>query len=94
MGRIRPFTLPESPRCASAGLLGRWRSGLVAGRQIDELLDGIRDIQREITLGPAATLQDPAVKLRRLSVYLDDREPARLLEEALGVVERAAEPQP
>jgi hypothetical protein len=37
------------------------------------------------------TLQDAAVKLRRLSVYLEDREPVRLLEGALAAVERAAE---
>ncbi len=30
-----------------------------------------------------------AVKLRRLSVYLEDREPVRLLEGALEAVERA-----
>jgi hypothetical protein len=41
------------------------------------------------------TLQDAAVKLRRLSVYLGkDQEPARLLEGVLEAVERAAEPQP
>ena len=36
------------------------------------------------------TLQDVAVKLRRLSVYLEGREPARLLEGALEAVERTA----
>ncbi len=41
-----------------------------AGQRIDELLDEIRDPEREITLSPAMTLQDAAVKLRRLSVYL------------------------
>ncbi len=40
------------------------------GQRIDELLDEIRDLEREITLSPAMTLQDAAVKLRRLSVYL------------------------
>ena len=40
-----------------------------AGRQIDELLDEIGDLEREIMLRPAVTLQDAAVKLRRLSVY-------------------------
>ena len=43
---------------------------------------------------PAETLQDTAVKLRRLSVYLEAREPVRLLAGALEAVERAAEPQP
>ncbi len=61
-----------------------------AGRQIDELLDEIAELQQEITLSPAVTLQDAAVKLRRLSVYLEGPEPARLLEGALEAVERAA----
>ena len=60
-----------------------------AGRQIDELLDEIAELQQEIMLSPAVTLQDAAVKLRRLSVYLEDREPVRLLEGALAAVERA-----
>jgi hypothetical protein len=34
------------------------------------------------------------VKLRRLSVYLEDREPARLLSGVLEAVERAAEAPP
>ncbi len=41
-----------------------------AGQRIDELLDEIAELQQEITLRPALTLQDAAVKLRRLSVYL------------------------
>ncbi len=61
-----------------------------AGQRIDELLDEIAELQEEIMLGPAVTLQDAAVKLRRLSVYLDDREPAQLLAGALEAVERAA----
>ncbi len=61
-----------------------------AGRQIDELLDEIAELQREIMLSPAVTLQDAAVKLRRLSVYLEAWEPARLLAGALEAVERAA----
>ena len=36
------------------------------------------------------TLQDTAVKLRRLSGYVDRGQPARLLAGALGGVERAA----
>ncbi len=60
-----------------------------AGRRIDELLDEIAELQQEIMLSPAVTLQDAAVKLRRLSVYLEDQEPARLLEGALEAVERA-----
>ncbi len=49
-----------------------------AGQRIDELLDEIAELQQEIMLSPAVTLQDAAVKLRRLSVYLEDREPVRL----------------
>ncbi len=41
-----------------------------AGQRIEELLDQIAELQQEITLRPAVTLQDAAVKLRRLSVYL------------------------
>jgi hypothetical protein len=37
---------------------------------------------------------DAAVKIRRLSVYLEDREPARLLAGVLEAVEGAAEAQP
>ncbi len=63
-----------------------------AGQRIDELLDEIAELQQEITLRPAVTLQDAAVKLRRLSVYLlEAQEPARLLASALGAVEKAVE---
>ncbi len=62
-----------------------------AGQRIDELLDEIGELEREIALCPAVTLQDAAVKLRRLSVYLEGQEPARLLAGALEAVERAAE---
>ncbi len=63
-----------------------------AGQRIDELLDEIAKLQQEITLSPAVTLQDAAVKLRRLSVYLlEAQEPARLLASALRAVERAVE---
>ncbi len=68
--------------------------GAGAGQRIDGLLDEVPEIQREIALRPAVTLQDAAVKLRRLSVYLEDQEPARLLSRVLKAVERAAEPQP
>ncbi len=40
-----------------------------AGQRLDELLDEIAELQQEIMLSPAVTLQDAAVKLRRLSVY-------------------------
>ncbi len=62
-----------------------------AGRQIDELLDEIAELQQEITLRPAVTLQDAAVKLRRLGACVDSGRPARLLGSALAAVERAAE---
>ena len=65
-----------------------------AGRQTDELLDEIAEIQREIAFSPAVTLQDAAVKLRRLSVYLEGPAPARLLEGALEAVERTAALEP
>jgi len=37
-----------------------------AGQRIDDLLDAIAEIQRMIDTSPAETLQDAAVKLRRL----------------------------
>jgi hypothetical protein len=43
---------------------------------------------------PAETLQDAAVKLRRLGAYIEKGQPARLLAGALGVVERAAVESP
>jgi hypothetical protein len=40
-----------------------------AGQRIDELLDAIDDLQRMIDMRPAESLQDAAVKLRRLGAY-------------------------
>ncbi len=66
-----------------------------AGEQIDELLDEIAELQRLIDTGPAETLEDAAVKLRRLGAYIEQGQPAQLLAGALGAVERAAAgPQP
>ncbi len=63
-----------------------------AGQQIDELLEEIAELQQSIENSPAVTLQDAAVKLRRLSVYLlEAQEPAGLLDGALEAVERAVE---
>jgi hypothetical protein len=42
-----------------------------------------------IDTGPAKTLEDAAVKLRRLGAYVERGQPARLLAGALGAVERA-----
>ncbi len=61
-----------------------------AGQRVDELLDEIGELQRMIDTGPAETLEDAAVKLRRLGAYVDRGQPARLLAGALGAVERAA----
>jgi hypothetical protein len=61
-----------------------------AGERIDELLDEIAELQRLIDTGPAETLEDAAVKLRRLGAYIEQGQPARLLAGALGAVERAA----
>ncbi len=61
-----------------------------AGQRIDELLDAIAELQRMIDTAPAKTLEDAAVKLRRLEAYVDRGQPARLLAGALGAVERAA----
>ncbi len=62
-----------------------------AGRRIDDLLEKIAELQQSIDNSPAVTLQDTAVKLRRLSVCVDSGRPARLLGSALKVVERAVE---
>ncbi len=60
-----------------------------AGQRIDELLDEIAELQQLIDNSLAVTLQDAAVKLRRLSVCVDSGRPARLLGSALAAVERA-----
>ena len=61
-----------------------------AGQRIDDLLDEIAELQRMIDASPAETLQDAAVKLRRLGAYVESGQPARLLAGALVAVERAA----
>ncbi len=61
-----------------------------AGQRIDEFLDEIAELQRLIDASSAVTLEDAAVKLRRLGAYVDGGQPARLLAGALGAVERAA----
>ncbi len=61
-----------------------------AGQRIDDLLDEIAELQRMIDTRPAETLEDAAVKLRRLGAYIERGQPARLLAGALGAVERAA----
>ncbi len=61
-----------------------------AGERIDDLLDQIAELQRMIDTSPAVTLEDAAVKLRRLGAYVERGQPARLLAGALGAVERAA----
>ncbi len=61
-----------------------------AGQKIDDLLEEIAELQRMIDARPAESLQDAAVKLRRLGAYVERGQPARLLAGALGAVERAA----
>ncbi len=73
------------PRMSDA--LGRAR----AGQRIDELLEEIAELQQEITLRPAVTLQDAVGKLRRLSACVDRGRQARLLGSALAALERAVE---
>ncbi len=64
-----------------------------AGQRIDELLDEIGELERQIVLARASTLADAAVQLRRLAAWMDgaNETPARLLASALGVVEKAVE---
>ena len=61
-----------------------------AGERIDDLPEEIAELQRMIDTTPALTLEDAAVKLRRLGAYVERGQPARLLAGALGGVERAA----
>ncbi len=61
-----------------------------AGQRIDDLLDEIAELQRLIDASPAETLEDAAVKLRRLGPYIESGVPARLLAGALAAVERVA----
>ena len=61
-----------------------------AGQRIDDLPYEIAELQRMIDTSPAETLEDAAVKLRRLGAYVEQGQPARLLAGALGAVERAA----
>ena len=44
-----------------------------------------------IDQSPAETLEDAAVKLRRLGAYIEQGQPARLLAGAPGAVERVAD---
>ncbi len=61
------------------------------GRQIDDALAEIRELERQIALARASTLADAAVQLRRLAAWIDGETPARLLASALGAVEKAVE---
>ena len=62
-----------------------------AGRRVDELYERMVELQEQIDASSTETLQDAAVKLRRLSAYIEEGQPARLLSGALEAVERAAE---
>ena len=72
----RAFAAVRRPSLSaqSAARSGRWvRDALAladAGRQIDELLDEIGDLEREITLSPTVTLQDAAVKRRQIIAWV------------------------
>jgi hypothetical protein len=46
-----------------------------AGQRVDELYEEMVELQEQIDAGPAKTLQDAAVKLRRLSAYVEDSSP-------------------
>ena len=61
-----------------------------AGRRVDDLYEQMVELQEQIDASPTKTLQDAAVKLRRLSAYVERGQPARLLAGALSAVERAA----
>jgi hypothetical protein len=61
-----------------------------AGQRVDKLYERMVELQEQIDASPTETLQDAAVKLRRLSAYVEDARPMRLLSGALEAVERAA----
>ena len=50
-----------------------------AGQRVDELYERMVELQEQIDASPAETLQDAAVKLRRLSAYVEEARPMRLL---------------
>ena len=54
------------------------------------LYEQMVELQMQIDEGPAETLQDVAVRLRRLGADVEDARPMRLLAGALEAVERAA----
>lgn len=58
------------------------------GRRIDELYELMVELQQAIDASPAETLQDAAVKLRRLGAYVEGPMPMRLLAGALSAVEK------
>ena len=60
-----------------------------AGQRIDRLYEEMVGLQSMIDTSPAETLEDAAVKLRRLGAYVERGQPARLLAGALGAVERS-----
>ncbi len=62
-----------------------------AGRRVDDLYEQMVELQEQIDASPTDTLQDAAVKLRRLSAYVEDARPMNLLAGALEAVEKAAE---
>jgi hypothetical protein len=46
-----------------------------AGQRVDKLYEQMVELQQEIDASPTETLQDAAVKLRRLSAYVEDPGP-------------------
>ena len=96
-------TLPDLEQCLETCLLEleilyRSRPSLPtalaraeAGRRVDKLYEQMVELQEQIDASPTETLQDAAVKLRRLSAYVEDSRPMNLLAGALEAVEKAAE---
>ncbi len=63
-----------------------------AGQRIDDLLDTIAELQRMIDTSPAETLEDAAVKLRRLETYVESGQSARLLASGLSATHAHTSP--
>ncbi len=80
-----------TPRVRSRPSLPTALARAEAGRRVDELYEQMVELQGLIDGRPAETLQDAAVKLRRLSAYVEDSRPMNLLAGALEAVEKAAE---
>ena len=86
----------------SEGLRAAWPKGRTAvdrariGREVDDTLDRISELHRQIVTTPAHTLAGAAVQLLRLAVYVGEKDGAlgSLVTRIAAVVEREARDKP